>query len=190
MKLKDDQKISLIYQATLRLIGRTGIAGISMAAIAKEAGLATGTLYTYFESKEELITSLFRESKKRSTTQLFKGYEPTGPFKVGLRHIWFNYLEDKLAHYEEGVFQEQYYNSPYVEAQTMQSSLQLMAPLLELLERGKRELLVKDIDNNLLVIHLLGPVRELVTLIRMDRQYQEPKWLEMAFGLCWDGIKA
>jgi AcrR family transcriptional regulator len=190
MKLKDKQKISQIYQATLRVIGKTGIAGISMAAIAREAGLATGTLYTYFESKEELIISLYRESKKRSTEQFFKGYEPGGPFKVGIKHIWFNYLEDKLAHYEEGIFQEQYYNSPYVEAQTMESSLLLMAPLFELLERGKRELLVKDIDNNLLVIHLLGPVRELVTLIRMDQRYRERIRLEQAFGLCWDGIKA
>lgn len=46
-----------ILEATRRAIGEQGIVDISMERIAQEAGLAKGTLYLYFESKEALLES-------------------------------------------------------------------------------------------------------------------------------------
>ena len=58
MKIKDDNKINDIYAATLKLVKANGLAGITMQAVAKEAGVATGTLYIYFQNKDELIIRL------------------------------------------------------------------------------------------------------------------------------------
>ncbi|MBS1565823.1 MAG: helix-turn-helix transcriptional regulator, partial [Bacteroidetes bacterium] len=55
MKPKDDTKIEQIFAATLRLVEEIGVAGITMRQIAREAGMATGTLYIYFKDKESLI---------------------------------------------------------------------------------------------------------------------------------------
>ena len=49
-----------IIKATQKRIREAGFAGVSMANIAKEAGVATGTLYRYFPSKQALCTEVFR----------------------------------------------------------------------------------------------------------------------------------
>ena len=53
-RIKDENKIQAIYQATLALVLKSGYAELNMAAVAKEAGIATGSIYTYFKNKEAL----------------------------------------------------------------------------------------------------------------------------------------
>ncbi|MAB06456.1 MAG: hypothetical protein CML50_10655 [Rhodobacteraceae bacterium] len=48
-----------ILKAAQRLIGRVGIDGMTMNALAAEAGVSKGTLYIYFSSKEGLLLALF-----------------------------------------------------------------------------------------------------------------------------------
>ncbi len=48
-------RIREINEATLRVVSRKGLEGTTMQEIADEAGLAKGTLYLYFDSREELV---------------------------------------------------------------------------------------------------------------------------------------
>ncbi|WP_025414044.1 TetR/AcrR family transcriptional regulator [Gemmatirosa kalamazoonensis] len=52
-------KRSAILAAALRLIARSGLHNTPMAAIAREAGVAAGTLYLYFPSKEAMVNALY-----------------------------------------------------------------------------------------------------------------------------------
>lgn len=51
---------SEILEATLRIINRTGFTGLTMAAVAAEAGMAPSALYWYFASKQELLDGTLR----------------------------------------------------------------------------------------------------------------------------------
>ena len=42
-------------KAAIRLIARNGLEGVTMRAVAKEAGLSYGSLFHYFESKDDLL---------------------------------------------------------------------------------------------------------------------------------------
>lgn len=48
-------------RAAMTVLSRDGFAGLSMAAVAAEAGVATGTVYKNFSGKSELVTAVFRE---------------------------------------------------------------------------------------------------------------------------------
>jgi AcrR family transcriptional regulator len=50
-----------VREAAERVFARTGFQAAKMADIAKAAGVAVGTLYNYFESKEEIFVEIFRE---------------------------------------------------------------------------------------------------------------------------------
>ncbi|MFB7876323.1 MULTISPECIES: TetR/AcrR family transcriptional regulator [unclassified Nocardia] len=54
-----DAQRALIVQAATRVLSRDGFAGLSMAAVAAEAGIATGTVYKQFENKAELVAAVF-----------------------------------------------------------------------------------------------------------------------------------
>ncbi|MFI9401479.1 TetR/AcrR family transcriptional regulator [Nocardia sp. NPDC052316] len=56
-----DAQAGLIVQAATKVLAEAGYAGMSMAAVAAEAGVATGTVYKSFAGKAELVTAVFRK---------------------------------------------------------------------------------------------------------------------------------
>jgi AcrR family transcriptional regulator len=58
MKEQVMDKKTAIMGADLKLFTERGFHGTSTAQISKEAGVATGTLFNYFPTKEDLINSL------------------------------------------------------------------------------------------------------------------------------------
>ncbi len=61
--------------ATLELLAEGGYAAASVAAITSRAGVASGTLYRHFSSKEELFVELFREMCGREIEAMRTGAE-------------------------------------------------------------------------------------------------------------------
>lgn len=63
MKSKEDIvqefRIQSIQQAAMRVIARKGMAAATMNEIAKEAGIAKGTIYLYFRDRDELVEKTF-----------------------------------------------------------------------------------------------------------------------------------
>src|ERR1700728_4861235 len=59
---KSDEKRSAILEAATRVIVMQGLRAPTMG-IAKEAGVANGSLFTYFETKTDLFTQLYLELK-------------------------------------------------------------------------------------------------------------------------------
>jgi AcrR family transcriptional regulator len=54
-------KRQAILDAAIRVIARSGLHDTPISAIAREAGVAAGTLYLYFSSKEAMINALYLE---------------------------------------------------------------------------------------------------------------------------------
>ncbi|GAA0317639.1 TetR/AcrR family transcriptional regulator [Streptomyces polychromogenes] len=55
-----DARRDQVLEAAVRLLSREGYAGCSVAAIAAEAGISTGSVYQSFSGKSELAAALFR----------------------------------------------------------------------------------------------------------------------------------
>ena len=64
--MKNTDKREEIMQAALELIAEHGFHGAPMAMIADKAGVGAGTIYRYFESKDVLITELYRELEEKA----------------------------------------------------------------------------------------------------------------------------
>lgn len=75
----------------MREIAQAGV-GASTAQIAKGAGLAEGTLFTYFPTKDELLNELYVELK----SDVYRRINAVFPHRAGLRerarHIWTEYM--------------------------------------------------------------------------------------------------
>ena len=62
--MKSSDKRDEIMKAAMELIAEHGFRA-PIAEIAEKAGVGAGTIYRYFESKDELITELHRELEKK-----------------------------------------------------------------------------------------------------------------------------
>ncbi len=59
---KDTAKYHAILAAAVRVMAVSGYHGAQVARIAREAGVADGTVYLYFKNKEDILISVLRET--------------------------------------------------------------------------------------------------------------------------------
>lgn len=69
-EIRRDETRRLILQSALRLLARGGFAGTSIEAIARETGIATGTIYLYFKNRAALFHALFRLASSWEVTAI------------------------------------------------------------------------------------------------------------------------
>src|ERR1700752_999425 len=60
-RMRDPDKPQQIIDPPIRVFARTGYYNSRVSDIAREAGIASGTIYLYFKTKEEILVTLFRE---------------------------------------------------------------------------------------------------------------------------------
>lgn len=190
MKPKDDDKQRAIAEATFNLVAQTGLSGLTMADIARTAGIATSTLYVYYPSKDELISQLYQSAKAATMERLMDGVLPGDSLRIRVRRIWNNLLRHRLTRHVEVVFQEQYYNSPWFTEGNRELSSRLAASFLALMEEGQQQEILKPVPLPLLTASVVGSVRETAHLIRTKVLPDDEAVRLAAFTLCWDGIKA
>ncbi|HEU5321972.1 MAG TPA: TetR/AcrR family transcriptional regulator [Methylomirabilota bacterium] len=59
--MRDPDKPQQIIEAAVRVFARNGYYNSRVSDIAREAGIASGTIYLYFKTKDEILVTLFRE---------------------------------------------------------------------------------------------------------------------------------
>ena len=59
--MRDPDKPQQIIEAAVRVFARRGYFNARVSDIAREAGIAAGTIYLYFDTKEDILVTLFRE---------------------------------------------------------------------------------------------------------------------------------
>jgi TetR/AcrR family fatty acid metabolism transcriptional regulator len=95
--MRDPDKPQQIIQAAVRVFARKGYYNSRVADIAREAGIAAGTIYLYFKTKDDILVTLFREKMAEFVEALRKAIagEPDAASKVRrLVSLHFRMLEE------------------------------------------------------------------------------------------------
>jgi TetR/AcrR family transcriptional repressor of multidrug resistance operon len=104
-----------IRRALRDLVAERGFHGASMGAVAKAAGVAAGTAYVHYESKEELVFAAYLELKAELSAAVLADYDETAKPSEAWRHILtaaYEYLGEEP---ERARFLTQLEESPYYE---------------------------------------------------------------------------
>ncbi len=75
----------------MEVFAERGIGHSPTSAISAAAGVAEGTLFTYFRTKDELINELYRELRKEMDREMVD-YPFTADARTRLRYVWDRYL--------------------------------------------------------------------------------------------------
>ena len=89
--MNDKQK--QLIEASIDLFAQEGFWNTPTSRIAKHAGVATGTLFNYFESKDVLIDAVYKQLKQEWMGYLMEGYPHAGTLKECVEHIWFRHVD-------------------------------------------------------------------------------------------------
>src|SRR5688572_11789431 len=109
------EKKKTIFESTLELVRENGFHGTPMSLVAKNAGVAAGTIYHYFESKDALITALHGYIRSQMFKAMLEGDDETQDFKSRFFAFWKKHYQFYVQNPNALYFIEQFVNSPYYE---------------------------------------------------------------------------
>lgn len=117
VQLKEDnlsEKKQAILDSMLSLVDEHGLLGVPMSLLAKKAGVAAGTIYHYFESKDAIILELFEYVRRAIDHEIFKMKDrSTDAFGERFKGLWVNLCQYFINHPYVLSFMEQFFSSPF-----------------------------------------------------------------------------
>ncbi|MCS3434068.1 TetR/AcrR family transcriptional regulator [Klebsiella sp. BIGb0407] len=87
----EDKRLALL-DATTRAVAEFGL-GAATSLIARKAGVAEGTLFRYFATKDVLLNEVYHYHKHALGIELMKTYDQAQPVKERARKTWNSYIE-------------------------------------------------------------------------------------------------
>lgn len=189
VRLKTEDKREAILMATLMLVNSNGFHAAPMSKIATEANVSAGTIYLYFQNKEDLVNTLYRELKARFASKILEGFNPEAPVKKGFEVIWRNIFNYKLNEPDEAVFIEQCDNTPMVTDESREFGIQAVQPLFDLWERGQQEGIIKPLCRHMLFAFSFFPMIYVANAYLKSGDKFTPQIVDAAFAASWDAIR-
>jgi AcrR family transcriptional regulator len=89
---KSEDKRNAILDAATRVFAERGLTAAPTSEISKKAGVADGTLFTYFKTKDELVNALYRGIKLELADAMMSGFPRKKSVRTRLRHVWDSYV--------------------------------------------------------------------------------------------------
>ncbi len=123
-------------EAATRIIVTQGLSAPT-AEIAKEAGVANGSLFTYFETKPVLFNQLYIELKAEMARAAMKDVPHGAELREQVSYVWRNWMEWAVAYPEKRRVLEQLDVSDALTSETRSAGHRTMAGIAELLERSR-----------------------------------------------------
>ncbi|OBY80687.1 transcriptional regulator [Paenibacillus sp. KS1] len=116
-------KLQLIMDAAYELFGSNGFYETKMSDIADKAGIAKGTLYLYFESKEQLFTVMMMQGFEQFLQELDQGLLERDSLEGSLGFVAEHHLE---YYYNRREYTKLFFKAPNKDPEMMEALCNFM----------------------------------------------------------------
>jgi len=182
-------KRDAILKTALVLFCERGFYGTPTSLISREAGVATGTLFFYFPTKEELIDTLYRRIKSEAGAALKNGIDREPALQQKLCRVWENAIAWVAENPDKYRFMEQFAHSPFVSSTAHEEGMSHFLFLLDLIRDGIREGIIRDYDPVLLCSILAASLSGLAPRILEEKDpEQKARLTRQALAFFWNGL--
>ena len=185
---KSEDKRNAILDAATRVFAERGLTAAPTSEISKQAGVAEGTLFTYFNTKDDLINALYREIKLELADAMMSGFPRKKSVRTRLRHVWDCYVNWGVKNPEQRKVLAQLQVSGMLSKESIEAGI---APFVEI-QNMTREAIERHILRADLPIELISKMLAASAEATMDLIVLKPamanKYRDGGFEFYWAGI--
>ena len=164
-QVEKNHKYHQILEAAIKVFARQGFHQSTVAQIAKEAGVADGTIYLYFKNKDDILVQFFNYKTKQVFDSFRAEVARTESSLDKLRYLIRRHLEEFQRNREMAVVYqvETHQNSRLAEPQIREMSKMYRDIISEIVEKGQQEGAIrKDLYVGLVKRFIIGAVDEVI----------------------------
>ncbi|MES2560341.1 MAG: TetR/AcrR family transcriptional regulator [Bacteroidota bacterium] len=177
-----------IIRAAIISFCEKGFQQTSTAMISKAAGVATGTLFLYFKSKDDLINVIYKESKMEMMASLQADFPEGENTQTIVKHIWIKAIEWAMANRQTFQFIHMCKASPIITDDTKME----LAPLThfgdQLLKRAFANKELAVMDSEMFYMLLDGMWTSTIDYVIANPTKNNKKVINHAFEIFWKGV--
>ena len=193
-RLAINDKRQAILRAAISVFARCGYFNSKVADIAREAGVADGTVYLYFKSKEEILHSIFDRSVEEALGAARKRVQRLTDPREKLRQIAHMHLERLGADRDLAVvFQVELRGSTkFMEQFSAAGFAEYLTLIRSTFEEGQRAGLFRtDLNARVVAKVLFGALDEMATnWILSKRRYKLAPMADQVLDIFLNGVRA
>jgi AcrR family transcriptional regulator len=167
-----------VLDAALGLFAERGFHGTAMPDIAAEAGVAAGTIYRHFASKEALVNELFRRCK-RALAAALATVPDAGTLEERFHHLWWALVGFAREQPRAFGFLELHHHGTYLDAESRALELSILAPIAALLGPARAVPLI---------VTVWGAFVSLIKHSRLGYYALTDEICEQVEATCWNAI--
>jgi AcrR family transcriptional regulator len=151
-----------LMRAAAGVVARDGMEAATTAAIAGEAGVAEGTLYRHFESKDDLLIAAFRQMKQEVFVDAAAGVDTSAPPPERLKRTWKAIYLAYRANRDAFAFGQRFAESALAEREGGEAARSIGRLVVDLRRAGIAAGDFKNLPADLLANLFLAPISYLL----------------------------
>jgi len=182
-------KKEAILKSTLELIKDNGFHGTPISLIAKNAGVASGTIYHYFPSKDAIIMALHNKIRKQMVAAMFNEVNSKKEFKQQFFEGCINLCKYFINNPSSLIFTEQFNSSPYAKIGSQKEAKALVNKFNEFFQSGMDKGYLKKMEYMLIASVAFGCITATAKYHVTGRFGFKDADLCKIANILWDGIK-
>jgi AcrR family transcriptional regulator len=187
MKIKE--KHTDIIGSTIGVVAKHGFHGTSTKMIADFAGICVGTIYLYFESKDQLMQEVFQELERRCLAAVMKGFPLQGSIRQRFTHMQHALMRHYMLFPEEFLFMDQFLCSPYRKSGSPDILINAeFSSIIQIFLEGMEKQLLKEMPLAMLIALASGPAIQVLRANMAGILYLDDNRISDAAQACWEAV--
>ncbi|MDC4996844.1 TetR/AcrR family transcriptional regulator [Acinetobacter baumannii] len=183
---RSEDKRNAILSAAIETLAELGERA-STSKIAKVAGVAEGTLFTYFSNKEELLNQLYLSLKAELRQVMMHGYPANSDLQTQMSHIWQSYLDWSLEAPLKRKVMAQLSTSEQITEQSKQIGMQTFCDLTQNIQERINDGKLRDYPP-LFIASILGALAEVTLNFIAQDPSQAECYRKSGFEAFWHAV--
>ena len=185
---KTGDKLNDIKRATVAEVVEVGSSAASVAAIAKRAGLASGTIYRYHANKDALLRSVYLSVKTDIFNATMTAADRQNTDKDKLRAMWFAILEYAHDRPKDFLFAEVIVTAVPLSPEEAEQIAAMSADMSAVIEDAVADKTLRPGAVTAITTLLVGPALHLGRQSAVSGKPLNSDECQEVFDLCWQAI--
>lgn len=179
-----------ILDAAIVLFAERGYNGTTVPMIAEAAKVGAGTIYRYFDHKENLVNVLFQEKVKQLSHHLMQGYPNDSSIREQFRHIF-----QRIHHFAIGDshalhFIDSHCSEIFLTEESNQVFDSFIQYICDVIEVGQKRGEIILMQTEALIGIVYGAIVQILKMLRSDVLDGSEHLMKSIEECCWNAIRS
>lgn len=184
---RSEDKRNAIINAAVAEFAARGVWSTPASAVSKAAGIAEGTLFTYFATKEILINEVYCALKKEMAEVIMAAYPRSEDIRSRFQHFWNEYVNWGARNPNKVTVMAQLRYSDQITEESRMAGSAPFAELSDLLTKSMEEKIIRPYPIDFIGA-MIGGMAELTMDFIARNEQSGTDYCAAGFETLWRGI--